>query len=91
MSVPSSYLFSSSTLLPKPYVHEPCKDPRDEPEDNENEIKAFDLLLIDHAQQMIVAKICFLPQNVKYVMRFKQSEADEPQNREHQTDVRDSS
>ena len=80
---------SGSMFLSEPYVHEPGKHSGDQEDDHQNEVNAFDLLLVDHAQEMVMAEICFLPQNAEYIMRFKYSDAHEPQNGEHQTSLRD--
>jgi hypothetical protein len=58
-------------FLPEPYVQEPGERARYQKDYNQNKVNAFDLLLIDHAQEMVMAKICLLPQNTKYVMHFE--------------------
>ena len=72
-------------------VQEPGKRTGDQEDNHSNEANAFDLLLVDHVQEMIMAEICFLSQHAKYVMHFEYSYAQKPHDSEHQTNLRDNS
>jgi len=62
-------------FLPEPYVHEPGKHTRDQKDNNQKEVNAFDLLLIDHIQEVVMTEMGFLPQDAKHVVHFEYGDA----------------
>jgi len=60
-----------SVLSPEPPVHGPREDTRNQKNNQDHKVNAFDLLFIDGSQDIVERAL--VPQEAAHVVRFKQT------------------
>ena len=75
-----------SILTPEPAVHEPCKHTRNQKNNEHHKVDAFDLLFVDCSQDIVETGL--VPKDAPYIVRFTQTDPDEPKNRKDETNNR---
>lgn len=75
-----------SAFSAEPEVHEPRHHARNQKNNQSHKVNAFDLLFVDGFQNMVESGL--LPNDAPYVVHFKETDQDEPKDREDEADDR---
>ena len=70
--------FGLSVFSSEPEIYNQCKHSRNQKNDESHKVNAFDLLFVDGVENMVESS--FLPNDVRHIVHFTETDPDEPKN-----------